>query len=134
MALYKIETLSQFKHTYFIEAETKSHAEDEICMRDSGSEDDFFDEAKQEHLGEQIFGSQEITKEDFDNWLMKERAERSLMSSHWMGDKLIRKVDYAEDEPEADEPEDPAFYVFRTLGTGLIMGRPDNGVRQPKRL
>jgi hypothetical protein len=122
MALYKIESISQFKHTYFIEAQTKEHAEDEFVMRDSGAEEDYFDEAKQEHLGEQIFGTQEITKEDFEHWIAKERAERSLMSSHWMGDKLIRKVSYT--EPTVEEPEIGAK-VFRALGSGLIIGRPD---------
>ena len=124
MALYKVETISQFKMTYFIEADEKDHANDAIVMKDSGNEEDFFDDAHQEHLGEVIFSTEEITKTQFNTWLNEQRVlGYGSNCSHWMGDKLIHKIDY-DDMPIQYADTDEEFTsanVFRNTASRLIL-------------
>jgi hypothetical protein len=110
---------------YFIEAETAEHATDEVVMRDSGSDKDFFDEAMQEHIGEHIFSAEKISQKRFNKILEAEKAKgfKSGMS-HWLKPEvLIRKVDYGVDFAESDE-EHTSRQVFKSMGSSLIMGRP----------
>lgn len=124
MALHKIVTISQFTHTYFIEAESLEHALDEYTMKDSGSPYDYFEEASQEFIGEMVLSSETIKRKHFDKWLAAEREKGSKSgASHWLEDKdLIRTVNY-EDRHQRDIGED----VFRFMGTDLILGTPDIG-------
>ena len=115
--LYRIDALSQFRMTYFIEAKSLEHALDEFVCKDSGSDKDFFYEVDQEHLGETIFLAEESDYYQFNKFL----AEKRPGCSWWMGDKLIRKVDYGDDEPTEDEV---GKEVFKAIGTSLITGRP----------
>lgn len=94
MPLYVIDTLVQFRHKYVVEAENLEHAYDEVVMRESGSEEDYFDEVTQRYLGETILDGREITHEEFHNMLSTLSKDPKESSSHWMGDKLIRKIDY----------------------------------------
>lgn len=94
MPLFLVDTIVQFRHKYVIEAEELSHAYDEVVMRDSGADEDHFDEVTQRYLGETILDGREITKEQYDQLLKDLAADRDEMSSHWCGDKLIRKIDY----------------------------------------
>lgn len=114
--LFRIDTISQFRMTYFIEAKTLEHALDELTLKDSGSEKDFFDEVDQEHIGETIFRAEESDYYQFNKLLSEKRSG----SSWWMGDKLIRKVDYGEESTE----DEVGKKVFKDLGTSLITGRP----------
>jgi len=90
--LFIVETISSFKNTYVIEADELEHAFDEVTMVDSGSPDDVFDAAEQVYLGETIIGGRGIKMKHFKQ-LLKD-TEVAGTGSPWMGEKLIRKLDY----------------------------------------
>lgn len=90
--LFIVETITTFKHTYVIEAEELEHAYDEVTMIDSGVESDYFESVEQESLGETIIGGRKISMKKFYK-LLKE-IETKGTGSHWMGEQLIRKIDY----------------------------------------
>ncbi len=92
--LFLVDTIVTFRHTYAIEAETLEHAYDEITMRDSGNELDDFSEVTQLFLGEQICNGRKISKKKFDKLLVALEKDDREVSSYWMGDELIRKIDY----------------------------------------
>lgn len=93
--LFIVDTITTFKHTYVIEAEELEHAYDEITMIDSGNDDDCFESAEQVYLGETIIDGRKISKKQFQKLLKK--IEEEGTGSHWMGEQLIRKIDYARD-------------------------------------
>jgi hypothetical protein len=127
MPLFKVETISQFRMTYFIEAECVEHAMDEVVMRDSGSDKDFFDEAAQEHIGEHIFSAEKISRKRFEKLVEAEKAKGFASGmSHWLDyDRLIRKIDYnwTPDKPLGGVEDLPAE-VFKNMATSMIIGRP----------
>ena len=92
--LYIVDTISTFRLRYVVEANELEHAYDEVTMVSSGSEDDMFPEVTQRHLGETIVDGREITKKEFDNMLKDLAKDDNENCSHWMGDKLIRVIDY----------------------------------------
>ena len=91
--LFVVETISTFRHRYVVEAESLEHAYDEVTMRDAGGEDDF-EEVTQKHIGEDIIQGHKISKKKFNKMLKDLEADKDEMSSYWMGDKLIRKINY----------------------------------------
>lgn len=93
--LFLVDTIVTFRHKYVIEAESLEHAYDEVVMKDSGNPDDSFTEVTQRFLGEVIADGREITKDDFDKMLVDLESDNNEVSSHWMGDELIRKIDYS---------------------------------------
>lgn len=149
MALFKVSTLVQFKHDYFVEAECLEHAYDEVTMINSGTEADYFEPASQEFLGETIFSGGEFAYDEFEDFLETARKENDLNCSYWMGDKLIRVIQY--DEPvvkpewegrdtitiraynnefefsQQDNMNSAGHEVFKQMGTSLILGQPDIG-------
>jgi hypothetical protein len=90
--LFLVETVSMFKHRYVIECDDLTHAYDEVTMIDSGNPSDLFESVDQEFMDETIFGGREISKKDFDS-ILKDVEQRKT-GSFWMGEKLIRKIDY----------------------------------------
>ncbi len=92
--LYLVDTVTTFRHRYVIEANELEHAFDEVTMRDSGNHDDHFEEVTQLCLGEQISDGREISKKEFKKMLKNLETDNREVSSYWMGDKLIRKIDY----------------------------------------
>jgi hypothetical protein len=90
--LFVVDTISTFRNRYVIEADELEHAFDEVTMIDSGNDADLFDPAEQEYMGETILDGREISKKDFKKLL--EQMEEKKTGSHWMGEKLIRKIDY----------------------------------------
>ena len=92
--LFVVDTISTFRHRYVIEAESLEHAYDEVTMIDSGHPDDMFESVTQLHIGEQIIDGRKISKKKFDKMLVALSADERELCSHWMGDKLIRKIDY----------------------------------------
>jgi hypothetical protein len=95
--LFVVDTIVTFRHKYVIEADELEHAYDEVTMRDSGSPADEFDEVTQLYLGETITDGREISKKEFKKMLKGLEADNREISSYWMGDKLIRKIDYDRD-------------------------------------
>lgn len=117
MPLYKVEAISQFRMVYFIEAQEAIHAEDEVCMRDAYTEEDprYFDEAAQQHIGETIVCTDEVTYEDFTRWLQNNEK----IASHWMKDKLIHKAIY-DDEMPVQFAESDEEATSRLVMTGMV--------------
>lgn len=94
MPLFEITTLSQFKMTYFIEAESMEDALDEHTMNVE------LVEASQEHLGEIVVDGRKINHKKFQKWISKESQNPDAVSSYWMGEKLINKIDYDTPAPQ----------------------------------
>jgi len=92
--LYLVDTIVTFRHKYVVEATELEHAFDEVTMRDSGNELDSFEEVTQLYLGETITDGREISKKEFKKLLKGLEADKRELSSYWMGDQLIRKIDY----------------------------------------
>jgi hypothetical protein len=92
--LFVVDAIATFRNRYVVEAESLEHAYDEVCMVDSGNPDDLFEPVTQRFLGESISDGREITKEEFDKMLIDLSTDKNEGCSHWMGDKLIRVIDY----------------------------------------
>jgi ribosomal protein S1 len=90
--LVLVDTFVTYKMSYVIECDEIDHALDEVTMIDSGDSADAFPEFSQKCLGETIFDHREITKKEFDK-MLKEN-EKNEEGSWWMGESLIRKIDY----------------------------------------
>ena len=91
MPIFLIDTLSTFRMKYAIEAETLEHAYDELVMTEHNRT---FDEVTQKWLGEQIVQGQQVSYEELLVLVNNLDKDKSELSSHWMGDKLIHKVEY----------------------------------------
>jgi hypothetical protein len=94
--LFVVDTISSFRMRYVIEADELEHAYDEVLMRNSGDDKDSFEEMSQRYLGETILDGREITKKEFNSLLTQYESDENEISSYWMGEKLIRVVDYDE--------------------------------------
>lgn len=102
MPLYVVDTVVQFHYKYVIEAKELDHAYDEVVMRDSNiDDDDYFDEVSQRYLGETIIDGREITNDEFVAMMTKLSNDNNEMSSYWLDHKLIRKIDYGDDDDES---------------------------------
>jgi hypothetical protein len=76
---------------YAIEAKSAEHALDELTMTEHNRT---FDEITQKWLGEQILDVREVTSDQFDTLMESLTENKDEMSSYWMGDQLIHKVQY----------------------------------------
>ncbi len=95
--LYVVDTIVTFRHRYVVEAKELEHAYDEVTMRDSRAPGDDFDEMTQRCLGESIIDGREITKKEFKKMLETLKSSNDEICSYWMGDKLIRTIEYDTD-------------------------------------
>jgi len=89
MPLYIVDTIVSYRMKYAIQADELEHAYDEVTCNDGA-----FDEITQRCLGEQIIDGREITMVELHDMLNKYAADKDEMCSSWMGEKLVRKVDY----------------------------------------
>ena len=89
--LFIVDTITQIRLRYVIEGDSLEHAYDEIVMNTG---DDFFEEVSQKYLGETIVDGRQITKKEYDMMLVSLEADKDESCCSWMGDKLIRKIDY----------------------------------------
>lgn len=81
MPIYKVETVSIFKHVYLIDAKEKSHALDELLCAN-------VEEVDQEHLDEVVVSTEKVSLEKAKNTII------GSMNEH-MGFRNIHKVDYS---------------------------------------
>lgn len=75
---YLVETISQFRERYVIEADSEAEARDKIG-------DDRLKEFSQQHLGETIFASREIAPEDIVPLCDKDNE----YTRHWEADRKV---------------------------------------------
>ena len=94
--LFIVDTIVTFRNRYVVEADELEHAYDEVVMVNSGSDDDFFEPFSQRYLGENIIDGRQISKKDYNMLLEEYSVDKDEQCSHWMGDDLIRKIDYSE--------------------------------------
>ena len=87
--LFLVDTIVTYRMRYVIEAKELPHAFDEVTMIDSGNPEDSFSEFSQKYIGEDILDGREISMKEFDVLLSTDKE-----CSHWMGKKLIRKINY----------------------------------------
>lgn len=107
MALFKVELISQFRMTHFIEADTCEEAEHFAV--NGGT-----DEASQVFLGDTVFSCQKIKRKHFERWLENEKESYGTNCAHWLGDDLIQQADTVCEDPVAKA-------AFRNMGTSLIL-------------
>jgi hypothetical protein len=91
--LYLVETVSMFRISYMIEAESEEDASEEVMMNVSGDFDENFYEFSQKHLDEVIVSTRQIKRKDFIDLFDK---ENDYLKS-WDVDKkmeYINKIDY----------------------------------------
>ena len=93
--LFIVDTITTSRLRYVIEATDIEHAYDEVSMVNSGNDDDSFPEVSQRWLGETIIDGREITQEDYKTLLSEYEQDKLETCSYWMGEKLIRKIDYS---------------------------------------
>ena len=89
MPLYLVDTIVTYRIKYAIEAKELSHAYDEVVCHDGN-----IPEVTQLCLGEQIIDGREITMDELNALIEKLKTDRHEMSSHWMGEKLVHKINY----------------------------------------
>jgi len=92
--LFVVDTIVTFRKKYVIEAESLEHAYDEVCMVDSGADKDYFEPVTSRFLGETIIDGRKISKKKFNKLLAELEHDKKEDSSYWMGEELIRKIDY----------------------------------------
>jgi hypothetical protein len=93
--LFLVDTISSFRMRYVVEAESLEHAYDEVTMKDSGCEDDAFDEISQKHLGEQIIDGRRISLVDLKALVRQmedDKSESCIISRNL--ENYVRKIDY----------------------------------------
>lgn len=89
MPLYLVDTIVTYRMKYVIQAKELSHAYDEVCM-----EEGLLKELTQRCLGENIIDGRQVTIEEVNELLEQYKNDKMELSSHWMGEKLINKIDY----------------------------------------
>jgi hypothetical protein len=91
--LFMVETVSMFRLTYVIEAESAEHAADEVVMNTSGAYDENFQEFSQKHLDEVIVSTRPLKRKDY----IKTFDEYNDYLSNWTEEQKLRyinKIDY----------------------------------------
>jgi hypothetical protein len=84
--IYIVETISTFRHTYYVKARCAVHAMDEIVCQ-LGNWDEKFIEGSQNHVGEDIASVMEVDEDTFvkifdtendymRNWTRERKLER----------------------------------------------------------
>ena len=83
MPIYKVETVSMFKHVYLIDAKEASHALDELLCTD-------VEEVHQEHLDEIVVSTKKVSLEEAKDAII------GSMNEH-LGFRNIHRIDYGRD-------------------------------------
>jgi predicted nucleic acid-binding OB-fold protein len=89
--IYVVETISLFRHTYYVKAKESSHALDEVVCRIN---DEDFIEGSQNHISEDIANVIEVTEEEYlklfdkendylKNWTEEQKLDRINVIEYW---------------------------------------------------
>lgn len=90
--IYVVETISTFRHTYYIRAKEEIHAQDEVVCNISNPE---FIEGSQKHIDESISNTIELTEEEFIKLFDKENEYLRSWSKDQKLD-MINVINYKE--------------------------------------
>lgn len=101
MPLYVIDTIISYRLKYAIEAQKLEHAMDELVMTEHNRD---FNEITQRCLGEQIIEGREVTRDELHTMMQQFTNDPGELSSYWMGDKLIKTVDYEDSTRKRSTP------------------------------
>lgn len=91
MPIFIVDTISSFRMRYAIEAKNLEDAMDEIVWSEGDSN---FEELTQKHIGYHIVDGRELTEDQFNEMISDLSEDKNELCSHWMGDKLIHKINY----------------------------------------
>lgn len=94
MPLFVVDCISVHRMRYVVEAKELEHAYDEVTMKESGKDEDFFDELSQRWHGETIVDGREVTRVEFESLVENMKNDKNEMCNHWMVEESIRKVKY----------------------------------------
>lgn len=86
MPKYLIQTIQTYRMDYVIEAKEESHALDEVAC--CGTDDEILEEISQEHLGELIIESRELTDEEYIKFFDKHNS----YLKHWTPELKMKKI------------------------------------------
>ena len=90
MKTYAVETVSSFRHVYFVECENEEHALDTVAMEEA--ENSF-----QQYIGEQIVSAREVTKKEIIRLINEteqpDLTEEEFDSKPWI-QNCVHVVDY----------------------------------------
>jgi len=92
--IYVVETISLFRHTYYVKAKESGHAMDEVVCRIHDSE---FIEGSQYHISEDIANVIEVTEEEYLKLFDKEND----YLKNWTDEQKLARInviDYIENE------------------------------------
>ena len=92
--IYIVETISTFRHTYYVKARCSDHAMDEVVCQ-LGNFDENFIEGSQHHVGENIASVMEV---DEDYFIKTFDAENDYLRN-WTRERkleMINKIDYGD--------------------------------------
>lgn len=92
--MYLVEVMSTFRMRYVVEARSEEHALDEVVCRESDTE---FEEFSQEHIGTHIFGSRELTEEQYFELFDKDNAYLKAWTVE-QKKRFINTIDYKDEE------------------------------------
>lgn len=91
--IYIVETISIFRHTYYIKGKEASHVMDEmVCNMDNPE----FIQGSQRHIGEEISNVREVSEKEF----IKTFNDENDYLSSWTDEqkfKMINVIDYSGD-------------------------------------
>lgn len=93
--IFVVETVSVFRHTYYVKAKEASHAMDEVVCNVEGYNDKWI-EGSQFHVGENIANCVEVTEEEFLKLFDKENS----YLKDWTDERkleMINVIDYGKD-------------------------------------
>ena len=93
--IFVVETISVFRHTYYVRAKEATHAMDEVVCNIENHSDSWV-EGSQYHVGENIANCIEVTEEEFLQLFNKENE----YLKNWKVEQkfgMINVIDYGKD-------------------------------------
>lgn len=119
MKKYLVETISQHRVRYIIEAKNEEHALDEVTYK-SEIYHESWKEFSQTHLGDVIFSSREVSDDEIVELFDKDNDY--LANSFTKEDKInrfVNKIDYSESKEHIPDERD---WEYDGLGNKVYKG------------
>ena len=119
--VFRVDTIVQFRHTYFIEAKSLDHAFDTVVCRDTL--EDNLDETVQEFIGEHILSGDEVNPVAIPMWIANQADSGALINNRY---NPIYKVAYEEEDEDyqISDVGSTSYNAFNTMTNSLWQGTP----------